>query len=233
MERVMRTLILLLLVFIGAGGQAHAAVFASDYLAPGDGLLTFDAVNSLEYLDLSESSLANFPGELVEDRYQAVLAETARGGQYDGFRVASVAQAEALILSAGITPGGQNLDNFIANGAAAERLVDLLTPTRVFAGGVDRRSVGLLNSVTPNVPPDENISRDSLYVLFEPNMGVSGRAGGFIGLDYLIETQTFPNPDNIVYGVLLVRNAIPEPTALAIAFTTALFAIARQRLCQA
>ena len=44
------------LALVLAAVQSQAAVFERDWLAPGDGLLTYDDVNKREWLDLSVSA---------------------------------------------------------------------------------------------------------------------------------------------------------------------------------
>ncbi|MCA9232407.1 MAG: hypothetical protein KDA57_17290 [Planctomycetales bacterium] len=71
----------------------RAAVIESDFLAPGDGLLTYDDVHHREWLDLTQTSLNSL-----------IVIQTAMlpGGLYEGFSFATLKDVEELALSAGV-----------------------------------------------------------------------------------------------------------------------------------
>jgi hypothetical protein len=166
-----------------------AAVFERDWLAPGDGLLTYDDVNQREWLDLTETQLFQFPGDTLEEQYQFVVSGTSSGGMFNGFAVATSNEVLALAESAGIDTS--TLD-FETNGFAINRLIDLLEETRDFGNSSpNRASSGLVSFADSTL-----VSTDILF-------GPGGRTTGFAGL----EVTQFVGSDS---GVWLYR-AIPEP----------------------
>jgi len=60
--------------------NTNAALMETDYLAAGDGLLTFDSVTNFAWLDLSASASRS---------YSDVSSQLAAGGEFEGFRYAS------------------------------------------------------------------------------------------------------------------------------------------------
>lgn len=77
-------------------GVASAGVFERDWKAPGDGLLTYDDVNQREWLDVTVSSLNQFP----EPRLDNAVAEIATGGRFAGFTWAKRRDVIALLFPA-------------------------------------------------------------------------------------------------------------------------------------
>ena len=77
--------------------QASMAAFvARDLHVVGDGLLTFDSVTNLEWLDVTAS---------VGRSYNDVATQLGGGGDFAGFRYATLGEMETLYQDAGITPG--------------------------------------------------------------------------------------------------------------------------------
>jgi hypothetical protein len=180
---------------------AIAAVFERDWLAPGDGLLTYDNVNRREWLDLSQTRLVQYPGATLEARYQAAILELMPGGQFSGFTVARTDDVVALAESAGIDTTTRD---FIANQAATTQLINLLSPAPSPPGSSAIFSVGYLDELVP-IPGGHPPRR--LAAIFEVLTSPSlNRAGLFVeaGDDYDRVTTT---------GVMLYRN-IPEPMSL-------------------
>jgi MSHA biogenesis protein MshQ len=93
--------------------SASAALTSADWKSVGDDLLTIDD-SGLQWLDLSET---------VGLSYNAVAAQLVAGGEFEGFRYATVAEVEGLWNSA----GG---DDAFYNGWSAENngVFDVLAP---------------------------------------------------------------------------------------------------------
>jgi len=94
----------------------NAAVFERDFLAPGDGLLTFDDVTQREWLDLTETL----------DWSLSQLSEAiAPQGPLKDFSLATVEDIAGMAASAGVEwlPPGQPFP--VAEGNAASNLIDL------------------------------------------------------------------------------------------------------------
>ena len=132
-------------LFIGLSPMnsfSDAAVISRDWRSPGDGLLTYDTVSRLEWLDLTESQLFKFQGNTLEERYQSVLAETAPGGMFEDFAVATRDDVFTLAESAGIDTTTLNV---LVNGAPASNLIDLLGAT--LTTDLSKLSFALLDQV--------------------------------------------------------------------------------------
>jgi hypothetical protein len=137
-----------------AHGPAWAAVIQRDWKTPGDGLLTYDDVNRREWLDLSQTTLSQFPGSNLEQRYQSVVSQLAVGGLFEGFNVADRENVVALAQSAGINP---DTDDFGANGTAVSQLITLLSPLLGAPPGISVLQ-GFLDDVTTHAPPQRLIA---------------------------------------------------------------------------
>jgi hypothetical protein len=174
-----------------------AAVFERDWKTPGDGLLTYDDVNQREWLELTQTQLFQFPGESLEERHQAVLAELGPTGQFVGFLASTRDDVFSLALSAGIDT---TTTDFSRNGEPALRLVQLL-------GGATSSLGGLATDNDASVP---------LLVFSIPNSRDFDRVAGL---------AEFPAA-NAQFGVWLYR-AIPEPATLLLTMLgiTGLFSV--------
>lgn len=192
------------------GGVASAELIERDWLAPGDGLLTYDSRTRLEWLDISQTQLENFPpGVLVEDRYQAVVAETLNSGRFTGFAVATAVQALGLAESAGVDT---EIPTFEVNEAGVADLLSLIGSS--YSGPYVVRMYGLLdNAALENTPSASRYlfaaSRDTNL---EPTRDAYVRVYPGSRL-----REPFPHGDYAGLGVMLVRNAIPEPTTATLA----------------
>lgn len=168
-----------------------AGVSERDWKTPGDGLLTYDDENQREWLDLTQTQLFQFPGTTLEDRYQAVLAETIPGGMFHGFTPAVANDALALAQSAGIDTTTLDFDT---NQAAANLLIDVVAPTLV--SGNNRAADGFVS--------DRDRDRRAIEIVFGPG----GRIGPFAGF----QETSFTAAQN---GVWLYRE-VPEPATCAL-----------------
>lgn len=199
-----------LLLFVGlitlsvAAADTRGAIISKDWKQPGDGLLTVNIDNGLEYLDLSLTNLAGFPGTLVEDRYQAVIAQTVQGGLFEGFMVSNRNQATSLLNSAGIVA---DTSDFATNGLPTSTLISFLSATEV--SGNDLLAHALIDEVL-----QRNTLRNRTVVSlgYRPQAGLSGVAYGRLQFGPEIVIQTYPDLD-ATYAVLLVRSSVPEPAS--------------------
>lgn len=202
-----RHMILGLLVLVFTPVVSRSAVFERDWVAPGDGLLTYDDVNQREWLDLTETQLFNFPGNTLQEQYAAVVAHTASGSEYSEFLVAMEDDVRALAESAGINT--TTLD-FEANGASASIVIDLL-------GNTIDRETPTKNTRSGGFVATSNQELASVWMTFNSNSRAARNAGfrdlsgelerdfGFFGPPPLLETS----------GVWLYRQ-IPEPSTFAL-----------------
>jgi hypothetical protein len=175
---------------------AQCAVFERDWLAPGDGLLTYDDVNQREWMDLTQTQLSEFPGATLEEKYQSVIDETGLGGTFAGFTPALREDVIALAVSSGIDPNSLDGTDTM-NGIPTRALIELLSPTHVDAGSLESlASTGFLNDI-------DGIDR-LLGTVF---VGIDGRTGLLRGgVTFFINRQ-----GQEASGVWLYRQ-LPEPT---------------------
>jgi hypothetical protein len=123
----MKPKLLLVLLLALSTQYAAAAVIERDWHTPGDRLLTFDTVNHREWLDLPLQLMMPVP------RYDSVAAELGPGGAFENFTMATLQDVRNLAISAGMNP---NSESYVANGPAANRLIDLLGVTTPFPRGL-------------------------------------------------------------------------------------------------
>ena len=206
----------LILVLLAPGTHSEAALFEADWLAPGDGLLTIDPNTGLQWLDLSETDLADFPpGDTFEARLQNVVAQTAPGGRFHGFQVATEEQTEELIASAGVI---DRVIDVAVNGEPVRRLIELLSPTEQGPGGILRISGAALQDVVPL--SGGRFTRLGLVANYEPAF----RASALVGSSFSSSSE-IPNPDGGA-SVLLVR--LPEPSSLMLIAATVVLSFSRR-----
>jgi hypothetical protein len=195
MNRNQRILVSLSAVIFCLASSVSAAVFERDWKTPGDGLLTFDDVNKLEWLDLTETDVRLFHTGSFEDGYQRVVAETLPGKLFDGFDIARSSDITALAESAGINT---STDDYATNQSAVNELMESLDG-----------SVGFI---------DEISSTDSLRIngRFIRNEQIN-RAG--------LSLSTFINSEgDRRIGVFLFRN-VPEPSSISLALVWSLLSL--------
>ena len=87
-----RTFMLAIAIAPALIGNLPAAIVSRDFLAPNDGLLTYDVTTGREWLDI----LATYGVPI-----NALPAQLAPGGILQGFKLASLADVDAFVKSAG------------------------------------------------------------------------------------------------------------------------------------
>jgi hypothetical protein len=186
--------------FILFGGlllnESRAAVISRDWKAAGDGLLTYDDVSNREWLDLTETQLFKFPGASLEEKFQAVLAETVPGGTLDQFFVAKIADVAQLAESAGINTESFRVD---VNGQETLNLILLLGEAGTVSNPVRNRISGARAM-------DHNSQMEVASIVYAPG-GLGTRPGPPVAGFY-----STGGIDGVDVGVWLYR-AIPEPSS--------------------
>jgi hypothetical protein len=187
----------------------HAAVTEADWQTPGDRLLTVDSVNNLAWLDLTVTRGMSF---------NAVLAQTAAGGAYAGFRIPRLSDLGSLYRQA-VGPFAENANGNtpISDFTPAERAAQ-----RAF---VDR--IGVTGTYDFSSFPGYGVRRDAVGLLrtspYEPGLLAAGYFFYFddVALSYSWFNNGYTNSGDYVdsiTGVYLVRNlagAVPEASAWA------------------
>jgi hypothetical protein len=170
-----------------------AAVISRDWKTPGDGLLTYDDVNQREWLDLTESRIASFPGTTFQQRIENAVAELQPGGKFESFKQAKTLDLRAFSSSAGIDI--DSLD-FAKNQSPTTILIDLV--------GASVRNVGLVQSYGFLDEPAMIGSLPNVGMLsVDPDTATTGRAGLYFGIPGDLATSANT-------GLWLYR-VVPEP----------------------
>jgi hypothetical protein len=175
---------------------AWATVQERDWRTPGDRLLTYDELNQREWLDLTQSRLAIFPGDAYEERYQQLLLELAPGGHFGGFVVAKDTDLYELAASAGIAAVGD-----IGNEQATRELIRLVGASYSNPRNMRQWPYGLLDGAFFN-----NVGQ-----FREAGVLTTGsRSAGvnISGVGMFVRSE-LGNPETM--GVWLFR-AVPEPS---------------------
>lgn len=183
--------------------SAHAAVAAADWQTTGDGLLTRDTVNGLDWLDLTVTR-----GLSVND----AVALTRPGQTFEGFRIARLDQLFGLYGQAvgPVVPafnGNTPIFDFTPEERAAQRqFVDLIGVTITYDFpdfGTRRDAIGLLRT-TPGTE-DSSLLAGGLFFYFDDReLSFSWFNDGYTN------SRTYSDPST---GIYLVRSlgAVPEP----------------------
>jgi hypothetical protein len=127
-----------------SASSAFAALSSTDWLAPGDGLLTLDSATGLYWLDVPVTA---------NRTYFSVLADTAAGQPLEGFRYATAAEVVQLFTDAGIAAGASE-----TNISPAQSLLDLIgrTVPAVGTGGLLQQTAATtIDVATLEVYPSE------------------------------------------------------------------------------
>jgi hypothetical protein len=91
----MRRIVLLAVVLLCGIGQAEGSIHIRDWQNPGDGMLTFDTESGLEWLDWTATTNLS---------YEEVSPQLDLGGDYYGFRYATLDEVGVLYDNAGLGP---------------------------------------------------------------------------------------------------------------------------------
>lgn len=186
---------------------AQAAVVSADWLSSGDGLLTRDTVNSLEWLDLTQTRGMSF---------NQALADTASGGRFAGFKIPTLDDLFGLYgESVGPVVSASNGNTPIFDFTPAERaaqatFVELIGVTSSFAltsGGERRDANGFLRVGSVGADPDIPVAGGLFFYFNDRDLSYSWFNNGYsLSADYADDTT----------GVYLVRSigpgAVPEAT---------------------
>lgn len=192
----MNRLALTLLISACSLSAANAAVISHDWKTPGDGLLTYDDVNQREWLDLTQTSLAQFPGANREAKYQYVATQILPGGIFTGFQIAKSADLTQLAISAGIDP---NSTSFATNALPTMELGLLLPFTSQFPNG-SKIAAGLIDEF---ITQPVSVRLGAMFVI--------GAVTGPVDEAGLLNRVIDDRLNSPLPGVFMFRQAVPEP----------------------
>ncbi len=215
------------LLALAAAAPASAELIERDWLAPGDGLLTFNPATGREWLDVSETSLDQF-GDTIDEAVASAKPELGPGGRFEGFVLADREEVLELIDASGF----DELDRVATSGAMRE-LISLLggvavgVPTepgdpippgaRGFASGVIDETV---------VVPGDFGSENLVVQLIVSSDRDGGRAGR--GQVSFVNSQDRGPLRVSSAGLMLYRVIVPEPSGLALLFPVAYVLLSRR-----
>ena len=201
-------------------GVAQAELVERDWLAPSDGLLTLDTQTGREWLDLSQTLLADFnlkpspgnPGQQFfsdgPDAFALVQSELAAGGLFDGFQVAFADDFVELAENAGIDTTDRDSEQ---NREAMLALVELVDATR-FVTPTIQFSIGVLADECDN---GERRACDIIpLVLGSLNLRFGNNQNGFPVTNPAQTVLVSNEYDTVtidIVGVWLFR-VVPEPS---------------------
>lgn len=156
-KNMIMAMVLLMLLSI----QCFAELVSRDDSLHGPGSITLDTDTGLEWLDVTKTTnlSANF-----------VTSQLVRGGGFEGFRYATIAELTTLFAHAGIPQisfGSGTLDP--TNYAPVVRLLDLIGATIPSS-----QTFGLLGDASPFVPT--NLAIGVLQAFSHPSLGLVGSA---------------------------------------------------------
>lgn len=208
-HRFSTTLVAFALMLFGRVADAGLISMTDPHF--GSDSLTLDTDTNLLWLDLTHSTNRSF---------NSVSASFGPGGDYEGYRYASLAEVDTLFRHAGfpITDGTFRP----ADLAAATQFINLFGITDSSPRG--DTSQGLVNTFHPS-----NSSPYVLSAVFEvpPFQNPSaGYALGQDGIDLGFSPTIGPDVARPFTGSFLVR-AVPEPSSLFLMFVGAAFLVRR------
>jgi hypothetical protein len=199
--------------------DARAAISERNFRVPGDGLLTYDAINHREWLDVTETA-----GMSLED----VGAQIQPAGLLFGFSIATTDDVMSLVISAGYDRNDPNQGTQFSK---ANTLIDLLGETLRVDTTFNTSSSGIFgwddsaNTLTWRVSEaDAKVSEltDVVIPFAISTTGLAnvgelsfvGTSKSFVGTD--LEYPLELNGEEY-RGVWLYRNVVvPEPTSFGL-----------------
>ncbi len=186
---------------------AQAAVVSADWLATGDGLLTRDAANGLEWLDLTQTQGMSF---------NQALADTASGRRFAGFSIPTLDDlfglyGEAVGPVTSSSNGNTPVSDFTSEERAAQaKFVEMIGVTFSFpfsAGGERRDANGFLKTGSIGADPAIPVAGGLFFYFNDRDLSFSWFNNGYAGSADYADGST---------GVYLVRSikpaAVPEAT---------------------
>ncbi len=193
-------------IVLASASVSSAGLVSTDWNTPGDGLLTRDTVNGLDWLDWTQG---------LAHSYVSMQPELAPGGQFAGFRYATAAELDAFMVSGGVPDVGGRTT---ANIPTVNNILSLLGANDFFSFlGAGNSSAAFLHDPS-NAPPGGN-APFSVFTIETFDNPVTAKAGG-LGI----------GTNNIAFGMghALVREA-PAPGSLGLLALGGLIAARRRR----
>jgi hypothetical protein len=195
----MRSTCLGLLLLVVAANSAKGAIMTVDYLSSGDGLITRDLDNELDWLDWTYTNGAS---------YNQFALRLLSGGDLEGWRLATTAEALALLVSAEVPSayvGSQYYPLPVADLTNLDLLATALGKTGVEGGSGNFTGAILADTSAPGFSHD----------FFQINLG-AGNVYGAANIGGVGD-----NNGSVNAGFALVRNApaagvVPEPATITI-----------------
>ncbi len=215
---MLRTLLILTGCF-ALTGSTVAGVISRDWVTVGDGLLTYDTLSGLEWLDPPVTS------QLGPNVYENTYAAIRPGGALEGFRIATREEFRGLAASAGVNI---TTSDYATNSEPALALRSLLifplyppdSPDglSLFYGGF---LAGAVPGTVPPASPGELAPAQSRAIISVSRLGAPA---AFVATN--ASSDLFNNREGV--PVFLVRNVVPEPSAVALTVVCVAAAFAKK-----
>ena len=210
-----QTLLLSILVGATVPLSSGAAVIERDWLAPGDGLLTYDTVNQREWLDVTETILSFFSDSIITDEATAVAKlELLPGGALEGFTLASRQAVEELVASAGV-----DLSTTQRAQETADDMRALIRLIETSEGSALPGQGGVVKAIIDEmIVPEfifENANVAAILVVSSP---FGSAPFGEANMGFATNTDSYRVRGTTVnfVGLMVYRDAVPEPGTISL-----------------
>lgn len=191
---------------LSIASACNAAVVSADWQNPGDGLLTRDTVNNLDWLDWTQG---------LDLSYVAMQPELLPGGRFAGFRYATYQELTAFMVSGGVPDIGGRTE---ANIPSVTNILGLVGANDLFGFlGTGNSSAAYLYDASNSAPGTFIASAAFTIETFDsPMTAKAGEVGASI--------------NNVAFGMghALVR-VVPAPGVAMLLGVGGLMATRRRR----
>ena len=226
------------LALLAAASAAKAELIERDWLAPGDGLLTYNPATGREWLDVTQTFLQPY-GDTIDGAVAIAKLDLEPGGRFEGFTLAGRAEVIELGEALGF------IDSFPESGDTGDELRALLNLLDVrgeeilgeqlggpILDGEPGGIYGVIDEVAPLVRPGQTVNMTAHVSVGAASTASPSGGGGVVftnatGEEPRIQFQNFVH----ISALLLYRVAVPEPgTLLSIAVASlAVFGMQRRQ----
>lgn len=195
----MKKLLLISWLLLGVSTNTNAALMSTDWMTAGDNALTLDESTGLEWLDLTQTAGRNYNDIVGLDGSNELVA----GGNFAGFRYATLIEVETLYLNHGFPS-----TNIIGQ-----------TNFNPIESALAQSFINLFGNTSGNILYSRGIYEAS------PSPGFHYYADvGFLFINTVARVQpgltVSDSNNNILAGHFLVRsNSVPEPSTFALLST--------------
>lgn len=211
------------LVTLAVPPPAEAELISRDWLAPGDGLLTYNPATGREWLDVTQTFLLPF-GDTIDEAVAAAKPELEPGGRFEDFTLAGREEVLELVAASGF------IQEFPQNLRTSDRMRALLNLLDVngeeiqgeLLGGpiLDGESGGIYGVVDEVVQVSVEGATANMTALLQVTAGSPLNPSGAGGVRFVNATGEEPRIQFQAYtnvsALMLYRIVVPEPSTALI-----------------